>query len=88
MRLLIIGGTRFLGRHLVEAALARGDRDAIPHALSDRWLADTTLFGPPTAIRDGVARWREAGVRTPILVPSSARGNQMQAFAELFAAFE
>ena len=25
MRLLIIGGTRFLGRHLVDAALARGD---------------------------------------------------------------
>ena len=25
MRLLILGGTRFLGRHLVEAALARGD---------------------------------------------------------------
>ncbi|GCL66016.1 SDR family oxidoreductase [Pseudaquabacterium pictum] len=25
MRLLVIGGTRFLGRHLVEAALARGD---------------------------------------------------------------
>ena len=26
MNLLIIGGTRFLGRHLVDAALARGDR--------------------------------------------------------------
>lgn len=26
MRLLIIGGTRFLGRHLVDAALARGDQ--------------------------------------------------------------
>ena len=26
MNLLIIGGTRFLGRHLVEAALARGDQ--------------------------------------------------------------
>ncbi len=25
MRLLVLGGTRFLGRHLVEAALARGD---------------------------------------------------------------
>jgi len=34
-----------------------------------------------------VARWREAGVRTPILVPSSAHGNQLQAFAELFAVF-
>ena len=25
MRLLVLGGTRFLGRHLVDAALARGD---------------------------------------------------------------
>ncbi len=72
----------------VEAALARADRDAIPRLLSDRWLADTTLFGPAMAIRDGVERWRAAGVRTPILVPSSAHGNQLQAFAELFAAFE
>ncbi len=26
MNLLILGGTRFLGRHLVEAALGRGHR--------------------------------------------------------------
>lgn len=71
----------------IEAALAAGDRERVPRLLSDRWLADTTLFGPAAAVRDGVARWREAGVRTPILVPSSVRGNQMQAFAELFAAF-
>ena len=29
MRLLIIGGTRFLGRHLVDAALKRGDQVTI-----------------------------------------------------------
>lgn len=72
----------------VERALAAGERDRIPQVLSNRWLEDTTLFGPPAAIRDGVQRWREAGVRTPILVPSSAHGNQVQAFTELFAAFE
>jgi len=71
----------------VERALAAGERDRIPDLLPDRWLADTTLFGSAAAVRDGVARWRVAGVTTPILVPSSARGNQMQAFAELFAAF-
>ena len=71
----------------IERALTAGERERIPQLLSERWLADTTLFGPPTAVRDGVARWREAGVGTPILVPSSARGNQLQAFAELFAAF-
>src|SRR5438067_47339 len=31
MRLLILGGTRFLGRHLVEAALTRGDRVTLFH---------------------------------------------------------
>ena len=49
MRLLIIGGTRFLGRHLVAAALARGDEVTVfnrgqslaPEALPAgvRWLA-------------------------------------------------
>ncbi len=71
----------------VERALAAGERERIPGLLSDRWLADTTLFGTAAAVRDGVARWREAGVTTPILVPSSTRGNQVQAFTELFAAF-
>jgi alkanesulfonate monooxygenase SsuD/methylene tetrahydromethanopterin reductase-like flavin-dependent oxidoreductase (luciferase family) len=71
----------------VERALAAGERDRIPQLLSDRWLADTTLFGSASTIRDGVQRWRDVGVRTPILVPSSAQGNQLQAFAELFAAF-
>ena len=55
--------------------------------MSDRWLADATLFGPAQAVRDGVAAWREAGVSTPILVPSSATGNQLKAVEEIFAAF-
>ena len=73
-----------------------GDRDApspmaaandIPSLMSDRWLADATLFGPAAQVRDGVAAWREAGVTTPILVPSSAAGNQLKAVEEIFAAF-
>lgn len=71
----------------VEKALADGDRAGVPSLLSDRWLADTTLFGSAAAIREGVAAWREAGVSTPILVPSSASGGQFQAFEELFRAF-
>jgi alkanesulfonate monooxygenase SsuD/methylene tetrahydromethanopterin reductase-like flavin-dependent oxidoreductase (luciferase family) len=72
----------------VERAIASGKRDGIEQLVSDRWIADTTLFGPASRVREGVAAWLDAGVRTPILVPSSAQGNQMQAFKELFAAFE
>jgi alkanesulfonate monooxygenase SsuD/methylene tetrahydromethanopterin reductase-like flavin-dependent oxidoreductase (luciferase family) len=71
----------------IRAAIAAGDDEAVRAAMSDRWLADVTLFGPAGRIRDGVEAWRAAGVRTVILVPSSTRGGQMQAFEELIAAF-
>jgi alkanesulfonate monooxygenase SsuD/methylene tetrahydromethanopterin reductase-like flavin-dependent oxidoreductase (luciferase family) len=71
----------------VEKALTAGQRERIPELLHDRWLADTTLFGSASQVRDGVEKWRDAGVRTPILVPSSAAGNQLKAFEELFAAY-
>jgi alkanesulfonate monooxygenase SsuD/methylene tetrahydromethanopterin reductase-like flavin-dependent oxidoreductase (luciferase family) len=72
----------------IEKALERGQTaDALTGLMSDRWLADVTLFGSAEEVRDGVEAWREAGVSTPILVPSSAHGNQMNAFEELFTAF-
>jgi len=71
----------------IEKAIAEGRRDDVPKFLTDRWLADNTLFGPAAKVRDGVAAWRAAGVRTPILVPSSAAGNQLKAIEEVFAAF-
>jgi alkanesulfonate monooxygenase SsuD/methylene tetrahydromethanopterin reductase-like flavin-dependent oxidoreductase (luciferase family) len=70
----------------IEAALAKGERDRLPGLMSERWLADTTLFGSAAAVRDGLAAWREAGVATPIVVPSSTRGGQMKAFEEVMAA--
>jgi alkanesulfonate monooxygenase SsuD/methylene tetrahydromethanopterin reductase-like flavin-dependent oxidoreductase (luciferase family) len=71
----------------IEAAAAAGREAEIPSLMSDRWLADATLFGPAARVREGVAAWREAGVTTPILVPSSASGNQLKAVEEIFAAF-
>jgi alkanesulfonate monooxygenase SsuD/methylene tetrahydromethanopterin reductase-like flavin-dependent oxidoreductase (luciferase family) len=71
----------------IEKALAENRPDDVPKYLTDKWLADNTLFGPAARVRDGVAAWREAGVHTPILVPSSAAGNQMKALEEVFAAF-
>ena len=71
----------------IETAIAGGRQNDIPSLMSDRWLADATLFGPAQAVRDGVAAWQESGVSTPILVPSSATGNQLKAVEEIFAAF-
>ena len=71
----------------IRAAIARNDDDGVRAAMSDRWLSDVTLYGPAKDVRDGVETWRAAGVRTLILVPSSTRGGQMQAFEELMAAF-
>ena len=71
----------------IEKAIAEGRRDDVAKYLSDKWLADNTLFGPAAKVREGVAAWRAAGVHTPILVPSSAGGNQMTAIDEMFAAF-
>jgi alkanesulfonate monooxygenase SsuD/methylene tetrahydromethanopterin reductase-like flavin-dependent oxidoreductase (luciferase family) len=71
----------------IEKAIAAGRQDDLTRLMSDRWLADVTLFGSAEEVRAGVAAWREAGVTTPILVPSSAQGNQAVAFEELFAAF-
>jgi len=71
----------------IEQCVAVGDLDKVPECLSDRWLADTTLFGSVAQVREGVEAWREAGITSPILVPSSAAGNQMKALEEIFAAF-
>lgn len=71
----------------VEKALARGEREGISELPGERWLADCTLFGTAGEVREGVLAWREAGLRTPILVPSSASGGQFEAFRELFDAF-
>lgn len=71
----------------VERCVRDKDHDRIAACLSDTWLDDTTLAGPPGRIRDELDRWYAAGVKTPILVPSSANGGQMQAFTELFAVF-
>lgn len=71
----------------IEKAVAEGRREDVPKYLSDKWLADNTLFGSTEKVRDGIAAWQAAGVRTPILVPSSAAGNQLKAIEEVFAAF-
>jgi len=72
----------------VEAALDAGARERLPELMTDRWLSDCTLYGPASRVLDGLEAWYATGLRTPILVPSSAVGNQMKAFDEFFTLFE
>jgi alkanesulfonate monooxygenase SsuD/methylene tetrahydromethanopterin reductase-like flavin-dependent oxidoreductase (luciferase family) len=71
----------------IETAISEGRKEDVPNYFSERWLADTTLFGSAARVREGVEAWREAGVRDPIIVPSSAAGNQLKALEEVFSAF-
>jgi alkanesulfonate monooxygenase SsuD/methylene tetrahydromethanopterin reductase-like flavin-dependent oxidoreductase (luciferase family) len=72
----------------IQRAIAERRNEQLMELMSDRWLNDVTLFGTAARIRDGVDAWRAAGVTTPILVPSSTRGGQMEAMNEIFQAFE
>jgi alkanesulfonate monooxygenase SsuD/methylene tetrahydromethanopterin reductase-like flavin-dependent oxidoreductase (luciferase family) len=72
----------------IENALAAGRADEVPRYLTDKWLADVTLFGPAAKVREGIEAWREAGIRTPCIVPLSADGDQNTALAQAFEAFE
>jgi alkanesulfonate monooxygenase SsuD/methylene tetrahydromethanopterin reductase-like flavin-dependent oxidoreductase (luciferase family) len=71
----------------IEAAVVAKDFERIPSLMSDAWLSDVTLYGPAARVREGLEAWYDAGIRTPILVPSSAAGNQMKAIEEMFATF-
>ena len=46
-----------------------------------------TLCGTAAQVREGVEAWREAGIRTPVLVPLAANGDQITALRETFEAF-
>ncbi|HST76846.1 MAG TPA: LLM class flavin-dependent oxidoreductase [Acetobacteraceae bacterium] len=71
----------------VERAVAEQRMDDVPKHMTDKWLADVSLFGPAARVREELEAWRAAGVRTPIVVPSSAAGNQMKAIEEVFSTF-
>jgi alkanesulfonate monooxygenase SsuD/methylene tetrahydromethanopterin reductase-like flavin-dependent oxidoreductase (luciferase family) len=71
----------------IREALANNQPDRLPQLMTDRWLQDVTLYGSVAAVRQGIEAWYDAGVKTLIVVPSSAKGNQLVAFQELFDAF-
>jgi len=71
----------------IETALENGETDRLPNLMSDRWLEDNTLFGSASKVREGVEKWLDAGIKTPILVPSSTSGGQAKAIGELLDAY-
>jgi len=71
----------------IEKAIAENRREDVPKYLTDKWLADCTMFGPAKRVREELEAWYASGIRTPIIVPSSAAGNQMKAIEEVFATF-
>lgn len=70
-----------------EKLVAEGRAAEMPNYLTNRWLADCTLFGPAARVREGVEAWREAGVTTPVVVPISPDGSQAKALDAVFKAF-
>jgi len=71
----------------IEQALAENRGDDIPRYLTDRWIADNTLYGPSAKVRDRLGQWYAAGLNTPVLVPNSVNGNQLTPLDEIFTAF-
>jgi len=70
----------------IEGALDRNDREALPGLMSDAWLDDCTISGPPSLVRDRLEQWYATGVE-PVAVMSSTSGGQVKAIGELFDAF-
>jgi alkanesulfonate monooxygenase SsuD/methylene tetrahydromethanopterin reductase-like flavin-dependent oxidoreductase (luciferase family) len=71
----------------VATAVAENRLSDVAQCFSDRLLADTTLSGTASQVREGVEAWRAAGIKTPVLVPLSADGSQTTALRDVFAAF-
>jgi alkanesulfonate monooxygenase SsuD/methylene tetrahydromethanopterin reductase-like flavin-dependent oxidoreductase (luciferase family) len=71
----------------IEKALEAGDRDGVHRFMTDAWLDDCTISGSAGQVRDEIAQWFDAGVTTPIVVPSSTGGGQLKALEEIFAAY-
>lgn len=71
----------------IRTALANNEPEKLPDLMSERWLRDVTLYGSVAEVREGIEAWYATGVKTLIVVPSSARGNQLVAFQELFDAW-
>lgn len=72
----------------VEAAIEAKDMDRIPSVLTDEWLDSTTLSGPESRVMEGIEAWYDAGVKTPIIVPSAIKGGQSAGIVAIYDMFD
>ncbi|WP_416899635.1 MAG: LLM class flavin-dependent oxidoreductase [Minwuia sp.] len=72
----------------VEAAIAAKDLDRIPSVLTDEWLDSTTLSGPESRVMEGIEAWYDAGIKTPIIVPSAIKGGQTAGIVSIFDMYD
>lgn len=59
----------------IASAWAAGDREAATEAVSDRLLDELLITGTAEQCREGLAEFRAAGVKTPVLLPVSVAGD-------------
>ncbi len=67
----------------LESALASGDDAAARSALSDQWVDDCAVVGPPAQVRDRLDQWTDLGV-LPVASMVSATGSMFRAIRALF----
>lgn len=60
-----------------------GGKDGLMAAVPEHYVANLTASGTPAEVRERVQRYREAGVKLPILRPGA--GHQTQRLLDLFA---
>lgn len=70
----------------IRNAIANNEKDKLPDLMSTRWLSNVALYGTASEVREGIEAWYDTGVKTLIVVPSSAKGNQMVALEEIITA--
>jgi probable F420-dependent oxidoreductase len=59
----------------IATAWKAGDREAATQAVSDRLLDELLITGSAEQCREGLAEFRAAGVKTPVLLPVSVAGD-------------
>ena len=71
----------------IETAIAGGRQNDIPSLMSDRWLADATLFGPAQRCATGSRRGARPASRPRSWCRPRPPATSLKAVEEIFAAF-